>query len=553
MLFIGVILAAPQQAPQSPLPQQSSQPRLIEALYQASRQQNEKDASQFLEQAQFLVQQGADVTAVGREQRTPLHWAVIGAMSARGEPQTRAFLEVVQLLIAGGADVNATDEFGATPLDYQENSSASNALTFVLLDSGAENGIGQSESARLKTLLDNLTSASQAGDLGLVQSALAFDLPIGTKLQVRLTSAVGSHSSHVGDVVEAVFVSPVLVGERLVIAPRTRMQGTVMLAQRASNPYERAQLILNFANIVQHDGTKTQIITRLVDVDNAREAVQDGRVVGLAYPNITKLNWGLRMLSVADPVLSYALESAVFVRDKEYKRAIEYPAGTDMTLTVEQPAKFGGNTLLTVENPMVPVDATPELRGFVQSLPLRTDTPKGTPSDLTNVLLVGSRDGMEDAFHAAGWSEANDLSLKSGLKTFAAVAESRGYRNAPVSLLLLDGRKPDIVFQKQTNTFSKRHHIRLWHAPEKFDGTDVWIAAATHDIGVAVQKGGREWYHRIEPQVDRERSKVTNDLAFAGVIDRMVLVDRPAAPRDSKNATGDRIITDGRMAVVFLQ
>jgi hypothetical protein len=278
--------------------------------------------------------------------------------------------------------------------------------------------------------------------------------------------------------------------------------------------------------------------------------VQAGRIIGLPFPSISRVRWALRALSVSDPVLSDALHAALLVRDKEYKRAVEYPPGTDMTLTIEHPAKL---SVLPPDDPVAPAPPPAALVALVGSQPLRTEATGGTPSDLTNLLFIGSREQVAKAFHAAGWSDAAAGGLRPDLKTFAAVAESRGYRNAPVSLLLLDGRKPDAVYQRQTDTFAKRHHIRLWRASAPFEDTDVWVAAATHDIGVAVQKGGREWFHRIDTHVDRERAKVANDLEFAGAVDRRFLVDRPGAPREAQNATGERIVTDGRMAVLFLR
>jgi len=526
---------------------------LIDALYQASRQESEKTAAPFLEKAQDLLTQGADVTIPGSHRRTALHWAIIGAMSARGEKPARTYVDVVEQLLARGADVNAEDEFGATPLDYQENSPATTELTFLLLDNDARNGSGRDESARLRTLLENLTSASTAGDTSLIRAALTFDLPIGTALQVRLSTPIGSNTSRAGDVIEAVVTAPVLVEGRVKLAPKTRIQGTVMLSQKAANDFERAQLILSFANLIHLDNSKTPVLTRLVDVDNARESVQAGRILGLPHPNYSKLTWGLRALVMADPVLSYSVESALFVRDKEYKRAIAYAAGTDMTVTIETPVTFGSRTEVATDPSSVPAPPDAALVELVQSEPVRTETPGRTPSDLTNLLFIGSKAQVEKAFHAAGWSEAAEANLTSDLKTFAAVAESRGYRSAPVSLLLLDGQKPDVVYQKQTNTFAKRHHIRIWRTPATFQNADVWIAAATHDIGIGVEKAGREWFHRIDPQVDRERSKVTNDLAFAGAVRSQYLVDRPKAPRDATNATGDKILTDGKMAVLILQ
>lgn len=522
---------------------------LVDAFYQASRQEKEKDAAPYLEKARELLAQGVDVKAAGNQGRTATHWAVIGAMYTKDEKQIQTYLELVDQLLAKGADVNAEDEFGATPLDYQENSPHTELMS-LLLENGARNGKGRNETERLKALLNSLSAAARTGGLALVKSELNFDLPIGSELQVRLTTEINSSKSRTGDLVEAVVIAPVMVEDHIALPTGTRIQGTVMLSQKPANDYERAQVIVNFVNLIHADGSKTSALTRLVEIDNAREMVQAGRILGLAHPNSGKLTWGLRVLGVTDPILSYALQAAIYARDKEYKRAIEYTPGTEMTLLVENPVRFPSPAKSKPDTIVAP---SPAVIDLVQAQPLRAETAGQTPSDLTNLLMIGSKEQLEKAFQNAGWLEADGLSVKSGLKTFLAVAESKGYKSGPISLLLLDGRKPDMVFQKQNNTFAKRHHIRIWKAQAQFQNTDVWIAAATHDIGVVVHKEGREWTHRIDTQVDRERAKVTNDLLFAGSVKSLSLVDRPAVPREEKNATGDKMFTDGKMAVLFLQ
>src|SRR5262245_27993255 len=61
---------------------QSDRGPLIETIYQASRAENSKDSMLLLEQARDLIDQGADVKSKDTELRTPLHWAVIGAIYA---------------------------------------------------------------------------------------------------------------------------------------------------------------------------------------------------------------------------------------------------------------------------------------------------------------------------------------------------------------------------------------------------------------------------------------------------------------------------------------
>ena len=109
------------------------------------------------------------------------------------------------------------------------------------------------------------------------------------------------------------------------------------------------------------------------------------------------------------------------------------------------------------------------------------------------------------------------------------------------------------VIRKGNNTFAQRHHLRIFRRPGTFDGKPVWVCSATHDIGIDFSDRDRTFIHKIDPQIDRERAKVVNDLIFTGLIRSIALVERPQIPQDATNATGDRIETDGSMAVLLFQ
>jgi hypothetical protein len=111
---------------------------------------------------------------------------------------------------------------------------------------------------------------------------------------------------------------------------------------------------------------------------------------------------------------------------------------------------------------------------------------------------------------------------------------------------------PDLVFQKSLDTFAKRHHLRIWKLTQTYNGREVWVGAATHDIATTNSRAGTKWSHRIDPHIDRERDWVESDLLFSGTAEAYVDVDRPKAPKKLENATGDDIVTDGKMSVVWL-
>jgi hypothetical protein len=172
---------------------------------------------------------------------------------------------------------------------------------------------------------------------------------------------------------------------------------------------------------------------------------------------------------------------------------------------------------------------------------------------MTNLLFLGSAQQVAQAFSAAGWASAAALNASSGLETMRAVAEMRGYKEAPMSVLLLEGKPPDMVFQKQNNTFAKRHHLRIWRLAGDFRGMPVWACAATHDTGIDFSAEKRTFIHRIDPEIDRERAKVVGDLIFGGRVAGLSLAARPAVPQQSHNATGDELLTDGRIAILWLK
>ncbi len=268
-------LLADEEADEPPVKKKQFVPAssLIEAVYLSSRE--DRNTAAYLDQAKtMLARQKADAKAADDKGRTPLHWAVIGAMYADKNSAT-SYIDLAELLIAAGSDVNVEDAYGNTPLDYQEMSSTQEMLE-LLLEAEARYGNGQNELAQMEKLLGNIAAAAKADDIGTVRRALEADLPLGTVLPIKLTSGVSSKKNRAGDVIEAVVAAPVMVGNRLVIAPGTKLEGTILSATKSPNRFERSQLVLDFANLVNADGTKTRLVLRVTGVDNAREAVAPG-------------------------------------------------------------------------------------------------------------------------------------------------------------------------------------------------------------------------------------------------------------------------------------
>jgi len=129
-------------------------------------------------------------------------------------------------------------------------------------------------------------------------------------------------------------------------------------------------------------------------------------------------------------------------------------------------------------------------------------------------------------------------------RMYHCMVQRTSYSAAPMGRLKLNGLAADADYQKSLDTFSKRHHLRLWHQPN----TDAWLSAATEDISYRFHRG--HLTHASDPHIDDERAKVLNDLAFTGCLESGALVSRDWAIRPDPDSRA--IQTDGRIAVLRL-
>jgi len=267
-----------------------------------------------------------------------------------------------------------------------------------------------------------------------------------------------------------------------------------------------------------------------------------------------RLDQGINKISEKYPSFAELLGTVKQVVLKDADANIDYKAGVEMTIELTKPLDWTGSAAIPDIPPIEPQD---ELLRLVNSEPFRTATEKDQrPSDITSLMFLGSQEEIENAFKTAGWSPAAQLNDQSKLETFRAMAEMRGYQEAPVSVLLLDGRPPGMAFEKLNDTFAARHHLRIGQRTGRFNGLGefrgkaIWVCSATHDTGISFSEQNRTFIHKIDPNIDLERAKVVNDLLLTGLVRGLSLVERSSLPQNMTNATGDALKTDGSMAVV---
>ncbi|MCC6366518.1 MAG: LssY C-terminal domain-containing protein [Bryobacterales bacterium] len=392
----------------------------------------------------------------------------------------------------------------------------------------------------------------------------------GPVIEVRLQTHVSSYLSRPGDEIRAVVVTP-CKKDGYVLIPRGSIAiGHVVQAHRVGYGLVRERASLKFEfNAWEHpDGTRHKLSADLVLIDNAREEVTNqGKVKGILAAGgapgfilglwrepdpstLVRSAYGFagvsRFLLMKAPFTPLGVAGVVALRFLVVRwpePEIHFSPGTDMLLSLRATPETSVRQPETVPEPV------PEpLVELANAQPIESMRPRsGSAADITNLLFVGSKEEVERAFEQAGWNLSEPLNRETGIRICRAISAQRGYPTAPMSLLRLEGASPDMMFQKSLNTFTKRHHIRLWKRPGEYEGKDIWAAAATHDT--AIRPSGFGFTHETDPFIDRERFKVLQDLKFAGCVEQANLIDRPKLSGFSRPDT----VTDGRMAVVRIR
>jgi LssY-like putative type I secretion system component LssY len=187
-------------------------------------------------------------------------------------------------------------------------------------------------------------------------------------------------------------------------------------------------------------------------------------------------------------------------------------------------------------------------------LTMVTRNGEGIPGDPLNVGLVGSKEDVLCAMHAAAWYPADPITLRSSIEIVGSVLLDRPYRDAPVSPLYYDNKREDLAFEKPAGrSADRRHHVRFWEVLDHGEeGRAVWLGSVTFDRGVGLSHDDARITHHIAPDIDAERDLLTDDLKAAKVVTTIYEITGIGPTLDGRNGEGDRYYTDGEIKISVL-
>lgn len=376
-------------------------------------------------------------------------------------------------------------------------------------------------------------------------------VPAGTVLYLHLQTAVSTKTSQPGQAITASLAREVDVQGGTAIPFGSALRGAIEKCSQPAASDQRAELLLSFGQLTIPGEGNFPLKGLLSAVSNARESLlADGTITGVLESEApaSLLSGALQKLGQIDSSVSDEIQKQ---KIGQVNSAIEFPVGTDIQFTLTEPLSL--KRLVPSAGPaQLPAGLHASVADVLANAPKRAASKDNHPGDPLNLVFIGTAQEIEQAFRQAGWTEPKKENQKSIWKTGLAVINDDGYDAAPVSDLYLFGRKEDLAFEKTLNTFNKRHHLRLWQTQTSApDGRPIWLAAATHDVGIDIHPGVIS--HATDPNLDDERAQVGCDLFAGGAVQAAELIAPPHPLSSGMTATGGAWHTDGRLFVIDLK
>jgi len=193
-----------------------------------------------------------------------------------------------------------------------------------------------------------------------------------------------------------------------------------------------------------------------------------------------------------------------------------------------------------------------ELADMVQLLPPRSLNGEGREGDMLNLIFAAKEDDLQEAFAQAGWLKVEKSKPRI---IWHLLWQRKHYTKLPMGRLYVFGRAPDFSYAlpEPKSIVARRHHLRIWKTGGSEDGIPLWVAAATHDVGIQLVKRRFRLLHRIDPNVDEERDFIAANLAVTRQLVRQTYMNRADPVFRAETATGQSYYSDSRMLLLELR
>jgi hypothetical protein len=309
---------------------------------------------------------------------------------------------------------------------------------------------------------------------------------------------------------------------------------------------------MEFSRILPQYGSPIDIRGRVIEIDNAREDVKNGVIRGIRSTETpqgeisSRLKYPPSLHLYPDPfLLGFKLLFPIFPEPEIY-----LPPGTDLLIRLEDNVDLPEELVPPSPLPGLQNDELQSIAEVLGRLPTRTLDKKSHEADLINIVFIGTKEELAQAFQGAGWKQSDSVSWQSvGLQIHSFLAKS-SYATAPMSPQLFDGRPPDLTLEKTFDSYSRRDHLRIWKLESTVDDVPLWVGAAVRETGATLSVTRMGFVHHVSDDLEGEQRAIQRHLLAADCVDSVGKVERPGMDKAVINATGEVLRTDGSVMVL---
>jgi len=341
----------------------------------------------------------------------------------------------------------------------------------------------------------------------------------GTPVRLRLMRTISSAHAQRGDRIEFMVLRDVGVSGFTVIRSGARAWGSVTAVHRRRP--------LGFPGILQVSADTVEMVT-------GERAALRGPVQFKGHPHFVRMT----AEAVAAAIIFLPAAPAVLLTPGSNSFALK---NTEMT------AYLGADVSLAAAKLPAASDPSPEdLFRFFQP---RVFDGHGREGDIVNLLFVAQQPDLERAFERSGWTSVD---RSKHLVAWHLFCQGTHYTGLPMAHFFVFGRPQDYSYAlpDPRSILSKRHHVRIWKTDFRDHGTPVWLAAATHDVAIGIEKLGVT--HHIDPQVDAERDFIGDSLSATHLVAHSAYLSPPQPVFKATTTNGQPYYSDSRILLLQL-
>lgn len=191
-----------------------------------------------------------------------------------------------------------------------------------------------------------------------------------------------------------------------------------------------------------------------------------------------------------------------------------------------------------------------------EKLPKVSESINGTAAEPINMIFVGNKNDLNNAFIKSNWYLLDNPSLGSYTKIMTSLISHQSYPNTPGLPVFWDTQPCQFAYGKPitAESISSRQHIHFWETDFiTKDNQNIWVGTAHFDDQIKKKFGIVMPFHTTETRVDNERENIKNELDKNGFIKKFEKVDLTGLLYGVKKGSGNSFLTDGQAYVIYLK